>query len=119
MAGGDALGADAAGGLEELVELQVVVAERAGDGRAAGEVFADEGLDDVLLEAALLVDDVVGDAELLGDAACVVDVVERAAASGDLLGDAFLASQAALVPELKGEADEGVALGLEQSCDRG
>ena len=67
VAGGDAVGADLAGGDEELVELEVVVAEGAGDGRASGEVLADEGLDDVGLEAVLLVDDVVGDVELLGD----------------------------------------------------
>jgi hypothetical protein len=36
MAGGDALGADLAGGEEELVELEVVVAEGARDGGAAG-----------------------------------------------------------------------------------
>ena len=85
VAGGDAVGADLAGGDEELVELEVVVAEGAGDGGAAGEVLGDEGLDDVGLEALLLVDEVVGDVELLGDAACVVDVVDGAAAALDLL----------------------------------
>jgi hypothetical protein len=44
VAGGDVAGAEAVGHLEELVELDVVVAERAGDGRAAGEVLVDEGL---------------------------------------------------------------------------
>ncbi len=37
VAGGDAVGADLAGGDEELVELQVVVAEGAGDGGSASK----------------------------------------------------------------------------------
>ena len=107
VAGGDAIGADGAGGLDECVELEVVVAERAGDGRAAVEILRDEGADDVLLEAGLLVDDVVGDAEVLGDAAGVVDVIQRAAAAGlGCIGNAVLAGQAGLVPELEGEADD-------------
>ena len=101
------LGADAARGLEELVELEVVVAERAGDRRAAGEILVDEGADHILLEALLLVDDVVGNAEVLGDAAGVVDIIERAAAAGlGCVGDAVLAGEAGLVPELEGEADD-------------
>ena len=110
VAGGDAVGADLAGGDEELVELEVVVAEGAGDGGAAGEVLGDEGLDDFGFEAVLLVDDVVGDVELLGYVACVVDVVDGAAAALDGFGHAFVSGEAALVPELEGEADEGVAL---------
>ncbi len=53
VAGGDALGADLAGGEEELIELEVVVAEGAGDGGAAGEVLGYEGLDDLSFEAIL------------------------------------------------------------------
>ena len=104
---------------EELVELEVVVAEGAGDGGAAGEVLGDEGADDLGLEAVLLVDEVVGDAEVLGDAAGVVDVVDGAAAALDGLGHAFVAGEAALVPELEGEADEVVTLGAEQGGDGG
>ena len=97
----------------------MVVAEGAGDGGATGEVFGDEGADDVALEAILLVDEVVGDADLLGDAACVVDIVNGAAAALDGFGDAIVAGEASLVPELKGEADDGVALGVEQGGDGG
>ena len=43
VAGGDLGGADLAGGEEELVEFEVVVAEGAGDGGAAGEVLGDKG----------------------------------------------------------------------------
>ncbi len=76
VAGGDAAGADGARGLEELVELEMVVAERTGDRRPAGEVLGDERPHHILLEALFLVDDVVGNAEVLGDAAGVVHVVE-------------------------------------------
>ena len=114
VAGGDAVGADLAGGGEERVELEVVVAEGAGDGGASGEVLVDEGADYFGFEAVLLVDEVVGDVELLGYAACVVDVVDGAAAALDGFGHAFVSGEAALVPELEGESDEGVALGAEQ-----
>jgi hypothetical protein len=110
VAGGDALGADGAGGLEQSIELEVVVAERAGNGRAAVQILVDKGADDILLEALLLVDDVIGNSEVLGDAAGVVDVIERAAAAGlGRVGDAVLAGEARLVPELEGEADDRVA----------
>ena len=102
VAGGDLGGADLAGGEEELVELEVVVAEGAGDGGAAGEVLGDEGADDVGLEAGFLVDEVVGDVERAGDLAGVVDVVDGAAAALDGLGHAVMAGEPALIPELQG-----------------
>lgn len=98
VASGDAVGSDLAGGEEELIELEVVVAEGAGDGRASVEVLVDEGADDVGLEAILLVYDVVGDSELLGYGSGVVDVVEGATAALHGLGHAVLAGEAALVP---------------------
>ena len=119
VAGGDARRADLAGSEEELIELEVVVAEGAGDGGAAGEVLGDEGADDVGLEAVLLIDHVVGDVEAIGDVAGVVYVVDGAAATLGRLGFALRAGgvrsgKAALVPELKGEADDILPLGLEQ-----
>ncbi len=119
VSGGDALGADLTGGGEEGVELEVVVAKGARDGGATCEVLGDEGLDDLVFEAVLLVDDVVGDVELLGYAAGVVDVVDGAAASLDCFGHAGVPAEAALVPELEGESDEGVALGAEKCGDGG
>ena len=68
-----------------------------------------------LLEALLLVDDVVGNAEMLGHAARVVDIVERAAAAGlGRVGNAVLAGQPRLVPELQREADDDCAIGSGQ-----
>lgn len=119
VAGGDSLGTDLAGGEEELIELEVIVAEGAGDGGSAGEVLADEGANDFFFEAVLRVDEVVGDAEVLGYVAGVVDVVDGAAAALYAFGHAFAASEAALVPELEGEADEGMSLGVEKRSDGG
>ena len=123
VACGDALGADLAGGEEKLIELEVVIAEGAGYRGAAGEVLADEGADYLCLEAVLGVDEVVRDAEVLGYVAGIVDVVDGATAA---LGDGFrhtlagvIGGKAALVPELEGEADEGVSLGVEERGDGG
>ena len=87
--GGDALGADLPRGREKLVELHVVVAKRARNRRAALEIIVDERAHDRLLELALEIDHVIGNAQMLGDAARVVDVVDRAAAM--LLGGAVAA----------------------------
>ena len=51
---------------------------------------------------------------MLGYATGVVYVVDGAAAALDGLGHAFAAGEAALVPELEGEADEGVSLGVQE-----
>ena len=111
VAGGDAAGADGARGLQQLIELEMVVAERAGNRRAPGEILADERPDHILLEALFLVDDVVGNAEVLGHAARVVHVIERTAAAGlGRVGNAVLAGQAGLVPELQREADDVCAI---------
>ena len=56
VAGGDAVRADLAGSDEELVELEVVVAEGAGNGSAAGKVLGDEGADDFFFKPVLGVD---------------------------------------------------------------
>ena len=118
VAGGDALGADLAGGAQKLVELEVVVAERAGNRRAPGEVVVDEGPNDIVLEALLLVDDVVRNVERLGDTARVVDIVQRAAAAGlGRVRDAGLAGEAVLVPELQGKADDVGSLGAQHGGD--
>ena len=94
-------------------ELQLRVAVRAGQGRAPGEILADEVGDHGLVEAALEVHDVVRDAEGGGDAPGVVQVVDRAAgAERDLA--------AALVVQLHRQAHHLVArLPQEQRRDGG
>jgi hypothetical protein len=63
------------------------------------EVLVHEGADNVALESVLLVHYVVGDAEMLGYAAGVVHIIERAAAASlGSVGNAVLAGEAGLVP---------------------
>jgi hypothetical protein len=119
MAGSDALGADLAGGEEKLIEFEVVVAEGTGDGSAASEVLGYEGADDFGFKAVLGVDEVVGDVEVLGYVACVVYVVDGAAAALNAFRHALAAGEAALIPELEGEADKGMSLGVEQRGNGG
>jgi hypothetical protein len=83
------------------------------------QILVDEGADNVGLEAVLLIDDVVGDSKLFGYGACVVDVVERAAASLNCFGHSVLAGEATLVPELEGKTDEIVPFRAQNSRDRG
>jgi hypothetical protein len=63
------------------------------------------------------VDEVVGDVEVLGYAARIVDVVDGAATALHGFRHALTAGEAALVPELEGEADEGMSLGVKQRGD--
>ena len=119
MAGGEQISADLAGGDEQLVELQMIVAETARDRRASREIVVDEGPNHIVLEARLLIDDVVRNAKLLGDVAGVVDVVDGAAAALHGLGHALVTGEAALVPELERETDDAVALLAEHGRDGG
>src|ERR1700722_390924 len=118
VAGGNALGANLARSDEELIELHVIVAHGARDGRAAFEIIRDEGTDDVELELALEIHDVERDPEMFGDAARVVHIVVRATAM--LRGAVILQlRQAALIPELHSEADDGLRAVVEDRGDRG
>ena len=56
---------------------------------------------------------------MLGHAAGVVNVVERAAASLHRLGHALVSGQTALVPELHGQADDVVSVGAQHGRDGG
>ena len=79
MAGGDTIGIERARAIEQRRKLQVAVAMRARNGRAARDVFADEIRDDRALEFPLEVHDVVRDVQPVGHAARVVQIVDRAA----------------------------------------
>src|SRR5262245_8674316 len=84
---GDVRRSDPLRHLPELVELDEVVAERAGDRRAAGQVLAHKRGDHLLLEALLEIDDVVGNAEALGYVARIVDIVDGAASSAAIVSE--------------------------------
>ena len=99
MAGGNPLRANRTCSIKQLVKLQVVIAERARNRRAASQVFIHKRPHHIALEPVFLVDHVVGNAEVLGHAAGVVDVVEGAAATGlRSIRDTMLAREPHLVP---------------------
>ncbi len=79
MAGREAIGAEIAGEAEQIGELHPLVAADAGDRRAPARIFVGEALDHAVAEAAFIVEDIMGDAEPLGDRLGVVNVLARAA----------------------------------------
>ena len=79
MAGGEAIGAEIAGEAEQIGELHPLVAGDAGDRRAPARIFVGEALDHGVAEAALIVEDIMGDAEPVGDRPRVVNVLAGAA----------------------------------------
>jgi len=110
VAGGDALRANAARRLQQLIELQMVVAERAGNRRAPGQILVDKRPHHVALEPLLLVDDVIRNPQVLGHAPRVINIIQRAAAARfGRVGNAVLAGQPRLVPKMQGEADDAHA----------
>ena len=115
VAGRQAVGADLARGHEQRIELHVVVAHRARNRRAAREIFLDKRLHHGFLESLLVIHNVVRHAEVLGHALGVINVVERAAALA-VRAVAVELRQAALVPQLHRQADDGKAALLQ---DRG
>ena len=106
MAGGDVLRAELAGPIEEAAKFEVLVAHHAWIGRSASLVFGGEILNDPVLEFRRLVDEIIGDAQLMADRPGIGDGLRTAAF---VLG----ARHAVLGPELEGNADDVVAL-LEQ-----
>src|SRR5262249_56362413 len=79
----------------------------------ARQIALGEAVDPHFLEAALVVEQVVGDADPLRHRARVIDVLAGAAGT-------FAVGRGAMVVELQRDADDVVALGLEQRRrDRG
>ena len=105
--GGERLGVELLRRGQQLAELDLLVAGDTRNRRLAGNVAVGEGLHDRRLEALLVVEDVVGDAELVGHPARVVNVLAGAAGPAPPHG-------LAVVVELQGDADDVVPLLLEQ-----
>ncbi len=104
------VGAEILGRLEEIRELDLLVAGDAGDRRLAGNVALGEWLDHLFAEALLVIEHVMGNAEPRGDVARVVDVLTGAAG-------AFAMRRRAVVVELQRHADDIVALGGQKRRD--
>src|SRR5215471_6637178 len=113
MTGGDGVRSNLLCDNQQLIKLQVIVAETARDGRAPGKVLFDERTHHVTLKALLMIHDVIGYSDLLSHTAGIVDVVERAAATVNRFRHALASSQPPLVPELHRQADDVVPLGTQ------
>src|ERR1035438_5710270 len=96
----------------------MVIAQAARDRRAPGKILRDKWPYHIVLEAILLIDDVIWNTKRLSHAACIVNVVDGAAAPLHRLRHALVTGQSPLVPQLKREPDDVVAL-LAQQCRDG
>ncbi len=109
MAGGDVVGFKCRKTVEEGAVLDVLVAAHARVRGAAGSVFGDESIDDLLLELLFEVHDVVANAELARNPAGIVDVFDAAAL---LVAAEFF--RALFGPKAHGDADDFVALFVQE-----
>ena len=81
MAGGEAIGAEIAGEAKQIGELDALVAAHARDRRPSARIIIGELLDHLLAEAAFIIEDVMGEAEPIGDGARIVNVAARRSSS--------------------------------------
>ena len=107
MAGRQHVGAQLARGDQQVVEFDRHVAFDARHRRLAVDVALGEAVDHRFLEAAFVVEHVMRNADALGDAARIIDVLPGAAG-------ALAVGGGAVVVELQRDADHVIALGLEQ-----
>src|SRR5215471_9517521 len=82
-----------------------------------GKVLIHEWTHDILLEALLLVDHVVWDAQGLGYSPRIINVVEGTASPFDRLRHASMTGEAALVPQLHRQPDDFMAVGAQHGRD--
>ena len=107
------IGAKIHGSLQQIAELDGLIAGHAGDGRLAGEISVGKGVDDRLAEILLIVENIMGHAEMIGHATGVANVLPRAAGAGP-------GRRIARIVELQRDADDVVSLFLEDcGGDRG
>jgi hypothetical protein len=102
------VGVEVARGLQEIGELDRLVAGDTGYRGFAGKIGIGEVVDHRLAEAAFIVEHVMGNAQRLADAARIVDILAGAAGAG-------LAHRFAMIVELQRDADDLVALGMQQA----
>ena len=112
MAGGERVRAEIARHVEQVGELDLLVAGHAGNRRLAVGIGLREGVDHLGAEARLVIQHVMGNADPRRRLAGVENILAGAAGAGAVAG-------LALVVELHGDADDVIALLLEQGRDHG
>src|SRR5262249_10646161 len=112
MTGGERMRAEIARGIEQVGELDALIAGDARDRRFARSVAFDEGLDHGGAEALLIVEHVVCDAATRGDGTGVVNILTGATG-------ALAACSVAMVVKLECDAHDVVARALQERGDYG
>ena len=79
VAGGERVRPELTRRRQQLMEFDLLVAHHTRDRRFSGNVAVGERLHDGRLETLLVIEDVVGDAEPIGDPAGIVDILSRTA----------------------------------------
>src|SRR5215471_17352859 len=87
------IGPNLAGSDQQLIELEMIVAEAAGNRRTSGKILLDKRTHYVILKPLLVIHDVIRNAQVFSHATGVVDIVNRTAASLDMLGHAGMSGQ--------------------------
>jgi len=108
VSGRQRVGLELARRRQQVFELDALVAGDTRDRCLAGDVAVRERLHDRRPEALLVVEHIMGNAEPIGDAACVVDVLARAAGPAPDRGS--------VVIELQRDADDLVTFLEQQGC---
>ena len=103
MTGGQRIGAEIAGRLEEIGKFDVLIAGDARDWRFAGDIALRETVDDFFAEAAFVVQHIMGDAEPFGDPAGIVYILAGAAS-------ALAMRRRSMVIELQRDAEDIIAV---------
>ena len=103
VAGRQRFGAQVAGRVQQVAELDPLVAADAGDRRFAAQVAVGEIVHHALRKAVLVIEDVVGNADPVGYLPRIVDVLAGAARS-------LAAHRHAMVVKLEGDPDHVVTL---------
>ena len=109
MAGRQHRGAEIARGVQQIAEFDRLIAFHAGHRRLAGDIALGKAVDHRFLEPALVIKNVMRNADPLGDGAGVMDVAAGAAG-------ALTVGRRAMIVKLQRDADDVVA-GFRQ--DRG
>src|SRR5262249_10548607 len=119
VAGRDGIGTNLPCRNQELIELQMIVAEAAWDRRAPGKILVYERTHHVALETLLVIDYVIRNSNRLRHPPRVINIVKRAATSLYGFRHSGMARQPPLVPKLHREADNLMPFGTEHSGDGG
>ena len=110
MAGGHGFGAEVAGDIEQVVKLDRLVAAYARHRGFAAQVTIGEFLDHRVTETAFVIEHIVGDADLFGSHAGVVDILASAAGTG-------LFQRRAVIVKLERDADDFIAGLMQEGGD--